>query len=229
MALTMSLLYLLLVLAGLAFSASAAVAKKEVTLGTLLSLSPCIVHIVISFIAHIRQHIKWRRRRPPTRAGRYSQNSPCLLRAAKGSFQLLIQCWIFVVITGILSSDVHNLLFGTVTQASSLPVSTLTYLRSHSFQHPLPSTLHSKEPFLSDSHEHHAQTPTSSLQVNSSAFWPIPKGGQHSTIRKNNVFFIRTLRGSNPRPFRSIFWGIPKIGERIPWGSNSRPHGPYFI
>jgi hypothetical protein len=131
----MSMLYLLFVLAGLAFLASAAVERRAVPVLSLLSLSPCILHVFISFIthiSHIRHKIKWRRRMPPTRAGRSFQNS-CLLRAAKGSFHLLIQCWIFVMLIGIFAPSLHDALCGTVSSTHVLPVSTLTFLRSHSF------------------------------------------------------------------------------------------------
>jgi hypothetical protein len=144
-----------------------------------------------------------------------------LLRAAKASFQLLIQCWIFVVITGILSSDVHNMLFGIVTQAPPLPVSTLTYLRSHSFHHPLPSTLHSKEPFLSDSHEHHAQTPTSFSKSTSQHFGPSPKGASiQQSVKTTNSSFA--LSGARTPDLLGQFSGESQKLENASHGARTR-------
>jgi uncharacterized protein YozE (UPF0346 family) len=60
------------------------------------------------------------------------------------------------------SSSFHDMLFGTVTCTNALPARIIAQLGTHSRLHHLPSPVHSKEPLLADSHEHHAHTPTSS-------------------------------------------------------------------
>jgi hypothetical protein len=209
-------LVLLCVLAGLVLQASAAAERRvHPVLSPLLSLSPCFVHIVIAFISCMRRFIKWRRRRPPSRAGRPQKS--CLLRFAKGAFLLAFQFWLFAIMFGKTSSSFHDMLFGTVTCTNALPARVIAQLGTHSRFHHLPSPVHSKEPLLADSHEHHAHTPTSSANSTPKHYGP-SKGGATIQLPVKTTDFSFAFTGVRTPDLLRQFLGNPLKSENAPHG-----------